>query len=160
MVFFGDESLVLAGSFRHFCLGMPADIGVCHPVPDTGSSGVSVVSYMDAESCPSATSTRCAARQITTVILSVAEGSAFFCAKHVSKRARKLGPRTSERRSPVGRPAKAPRGSPGKELRKVGACLRQKSAGLPPGIGLHNATNATGPRFKPGVTASINRTSP
>jgi hypothetical protein len=54
-------------------------------------------------------SCRCDAIPTTAVILSEAEGSAFLFAKHVINSPQKLGPRTSERRSPPGRAAKAPR---------------------------------------------------
>jgi hypothetical protein len=228
MVFVGDESLVLAGGFRHLCSEMPVDIGVCHPVLDTGPSGFRVVSFTDAGGSPAAShflllrqkkvskekathciapsgfpkfrtgngplanswlvvlyvqkvlvsarhsnsargrlplparnfgeatwgilklvnrkaSSCCAARKVTTVILSEAEGSAFHSNSRAAHSARKLGPRTSERRSPMGCPAKAPSSIWGRRFER---------SEHTPGINLLQATNANGPRIKPRVTAS------
>jgi hypothetical protein len=107
MVVFTHESLVLAGSLRHLCLEMSADIRVCHPVLDTGPSVVRGLSTADAGGSPAASHFRrdakeskqrkatplhrpfwapfsCDAIQKTAVILSEAEGSAVCLNRYAS----------------------------------------------------------------------------
>jgi hypothetical protein len=107
MVGFAHETPALAGSLRHLCLEMPADIRVCRPVLDTGPSVVRGLSTTDAGGSPAATHFRgnakesmqrkaapllrpfwaassCDAIQTTAVILSEAEGSAFLSANHLN----------------------------------------------------------------------------
>jgi hypothetical protein len=58
-----NETLVLTGIFRHLCLEMSVDIGLCRPGLDPGPSGFRVVSTADAGGSPAATHFLCFAKE-------------------------------------------------------------------------------------------------
>jgi hypothetical protein len=58
-----DETLVSAGSLGHLCFEMPVDTRLCHPVLDTGSSGVRCISTTAAGGSPAASYFFCFAKK-------------------------------------------------------------------------------------------------